>query len=292
MKAGSNSLEIIVLVKMVAEIFASSYKQLSIEELLDKNRRIMSVNSYDLAALEEARQIKESLGFGNITAITVGDEESRKALRVACSMGADELIWINSPSFTSAKVNNVQLAKLLARLIMQRTYNLILCGVKSDDLKSGTLGIALAEYLNLPVVTRSWYIEPGKDLRVAYIYKHTGKGNQEVVECPLPAVVTVERSRKPLGRPSMLRYIKSRRKIIEESCPPLDEDSSGFIIEISAPRSRPKKIFTPEDSLSAADRMRLIMSGGVNRKKENRQDLKNLSGAELLYDYLKKNKFI
>lgn len=285
-------MQIIVLVKMVTEIFASSYKQLSIEELLDKSRRKMAVNSCDLAALEEARQIKESLGFGNITAITVGGEESKKALQVAYSMGADELIWINNPVFNSGKVNNIQLAKVLAQVIARRTYNLILCGSKSDDLKSGTLGIALAELLHLPAVIRSWCIEPANDLTVAYIYKHIGKGNQEVVECPLPAVVTVERSRKPLGHPSLLRYITSRRKIIEESCPPLSEDANGFLVEISASRSRPKKIFTPEDSLSAADKMRLIMSGGVNRKKEQGQNVKNLSGAELLYDFLKKNKFV
>jgi|TARA_B100000315_G_C14271568_1_gene448916 electron transfer flavoprotein alpha/beta subunit len=36
---------------------------------------------------------------------------------------------------------------------------------------------------------------------------------------------------------------------------------------IAPPRPRPKKIFTPDTNLSAADRMKQMMSGGLTQKK-------------------------
>jgi hypothetical protein len=40
------------------------------------------------------------------------------------------------------------------------------------------------------------------------------------------------------------------------------------LLNVSSARPRPKKVFTPESTLSAAERIRLIMEGGL-RKKES-----------------------
>jgi hypothetical protein len=40
------------------------------------------------------------------------------------------------------------------------------------------------------------------------------------------------------------------------------------LLRISPPKPRPKKVFTPDSSLSAAERMALIMSGGVVQKEQ------------------------
>ena len=37
-------------------------------------------------------------------------------------------------------------------------------------------------------------------------------------------------------------------------------------VTLSPPKPRPKKVFTPDSSLSAEERLRLIMSGGVTQK--------------------------
>lgn len=40
-------------------------------------------------------------------------------------------------------------------------------------------------------------------------------------------------------------------------------------LKLSPPKPRPKKLFTPDSSLSATERMRLAMSGGVTEKQGN-----------------------
>lgn len=285
-------MRIIVLVKMVTEIFFPSYKAASLKEIFDERNKRKKINSYDLAALEEAQQIKKTLGYGSIAAIAVGNEDSRKALQIAHSMGAEELIWINMAIPDPNKINNIQLARVLSDVLKEREFDLILCGVRSDDMATGFLGVALAEFLNLPVVTRSWHIEPAENCSVVWIYRHIGKGDQEVVECPLPSVVTIERSREIPRHPSMVRYVTAKRKISEIKYSLLLEEDNEFFVELSVSRTRPKKIFTPDDSLSAAEKMKLIISGGLNLKKEAEQKEENLSGAEKLYKYLSKNHFL
>lgn len=52
------------------------------------------INPYDEYAIEEALQLKEKHG-GEITVVTVGEEEAEKELRTALAMGCDKAVLIN-----------------------------------------------------------------------------------------------------------------------------------------------------------------------------------------------------
>src|SRR3954447_20252712 len=52
------------------------------------------INPYDEYAVEEAIQIRDAKG-GEVTIITVGNEEAEKQLRTALAMGADKAVLIN-----------------------------------------------------------------------------------------------------------------------------------------------------------------------------------------------------
>ena len=52
------------------------------------------INPYDEYAIEEALKLREEHG-GEVTVVTVGDEEAEKELRTALAMGADKAVLIN-----------------------------------------------------------------------------------------------------------------------------------------------------------------------------------------------------
>lgn len=53
------------------------------------------INPYDEYAIEEAIQVRDAHG-GEVTVISVGNEEAEKQLRTALAMGADKAVLINT----------------------------------------------------------------------------------------------------------------------------------------------------------------------------------------------------
>ena len=70
------------------------------EKITIKNGKISEdgaefiINPYDEYAIEEALTLREEHG-GEVTVVTVGDEEAEKELRTALAMGADKAVLIN-----------------------------------------------------------------------------------------------------------------------------------------------------------------------------------------------------
>lgn len=283
-------MRVIVLVKMTTVIRGNPYRTENLEALLNEKNLALAVNSYDLAALEEAQQLKELYGDVHITAVTAGPESAVKALRVAHGMGADDLIWVDTAAPGDGR--EMELARLLARVVSDRGFDLILCGLKSDDVGTGLVGVGMAGLLDVPAVTRSVNIglqAGGGSLRVE---RHVGKGNREVVQCLLPAVITVERSRQLPRYPGVARYLTAGKKIVHYE---VGQQPVARVpvtrLETKKAQPRPKKIFTPDENLSGADRMKLIMSGGMARKKKKKAQ-SEISGSEQLYNFLLKHGFI
>ena len=52
------------------------------------------INPYDEYAVEEAIQVRDAHG-GEVTVVSVGNEEAEKQLRTALAMGADKAVLIN-----------------------------------------------------------------------------------------------------------------------------------------------------------------------------------------------------
>lgn len=68
------------------------------------------INPYDEYAIEEAIQVRDQHG-GEVTVVTVGNEDAEKELRTALAMGADKAVLINieddvenRDQYTTAKV--------------------------------------------------------------------------------------------------------------------------------------------------------------------------------------------
>src|SRR5699024_10299930 len=67
---------------------------------IDEEEAEFIINPYDEYAIEEAIQLRDEHG-GEVTVVTVGDEESEKELRTALAMGCDKAVLIDSEDVES-----------------------------------------------------------------------------------------------------------------------------------------------------------------------------------------------
>jgi len=123
-----------------------------------------------------------------VIGVTVGTPESAKGVKDGLSRGMDQAFFVSDPSFKDLEPS--QTAAILAEVIRSRIlqYDLIACGEGSSDLYAQQVGPRLAELLGIPCVcfVQKLSIEGGR-LRA----ERRVEDGVEVVEAPLPALVTV-----------------------------------------------------------------------------------------------------
>ena len=139
----------------------------------------------DEFGVETALQLKEAHG-GEVTLISMGPATAQEGVRRGLSMGADKGVLVTDDSLKGADAYVT--AKVLAEAIKKQEFDLVVAGVESTDGYTGTMPSTLAEFLGVPQVTFVKKIE-GSDGTLK-VDRQTADG-YHVVECPLPAVITV-----------------------------------------------------------------------------------------------------
>lgn len=166
------------------------------------------LNYYDEHAVEEALRVREKHG-GTVTVVCVGPPRAAEAVRTALAMGADEAVHVADPALEGA--DHLAVARVLARVIGQLRYDLVLCGRLATDDNASVVGAALAEYLGLPQATAISKLEIGDGLATV---EREVEGGVELVEVPLPALFTVERTINEPRYPTLPGIMKAKRKEI------------------------------------------------------------------------------
>lgn len=172
------------------------------------------LNPYDEFAIEEALRIKETAQEGEVVLISVGPERAATALRSGLAMGADRAILIADE--TLKKNDPLANATILARVIKDMEYDLILCGQQGIGGDNSQVGAMLAELLNIAqvcVVTRLELID-GKLKAHRQI-----EGLTEVIEASLPAVITAQKGLNEPRYPSLRGIMMAKKKPMEQKQP-------------------------------------------------------------------------
>ncbi len=165
----------------------------------------------DKNALEEAVRIKEKQG-GKVTVLALGSKKLQDTVKEALAIGADEAVILTDPALVDS--DTMTRAKVLAKAIEKMgPYHLILCGEGSTDNYSGQVPSRLAEILGLPQVTyvrQLEFTEGGlratRDMEEAW----------EIVEAPLPAVVSVSSGINEPRLASMIQILRAAKKPVQE----------------------------------------------------------------------------
>src|SRR5690625_6717152 len=115
------------------------------------------INPYDEYAVEEAIIQRDKHG-GEVTVVTIGDEDSEKQIRTALAMGADKAVLINTEDDLE-EGDQFTTVNILEAFFEDKEVDLILAGNVAIDEASGQVGPRLAERLDIPYVTTIVVIE-------------------------------------------------------------------------------------------------------------------------------------
>ena len=168
------------------------------------------INPYDEYAIEEALNLKEEHG-GEVTVITVGEEESDKELRTALAMGADKAVLISNEEVENA--DPFSTSATIASYLKGKEVDIILAGNVTVDGGTGQVGPRLAEQLGIPAVTVITKLTV--DGHQATIERDV-EGDLEIVEVSLPVLVTCQQGLNEPRYPSLPGIMKAKKKPLEK----------------------------------------------------------------------------
>ncbi len=165
------------------------------------------LNGFDENALEAALRLKDAWG-GTVTAISVGFQLNMEVMKKTLSMGADTLVLVQDKLFY--ELDGSGTAHVLAQGIKKiGRYNVILCGRQASDWDNAHTPVALAEYLGLPCITLARKIDVSGDVLTA---ERVTSDGYEVVECNLPAVVSISNEIYKPRYPTLKSILAARNK--------------------------------------------------------------------------------
>lgn len=256
-------MEIAVLLKLIPHPDSARLDRESLR--LDRSGTPV-VNPCDEAALETAGRIKDQTG-GHLSVFSMTPLLERAAFLRVLAQGADRVWVLRDAAFANADV--FVTATVLRRAIdlFLPGFDLIVAGDRSADGQTAQLGPALAELLSVPLVSSARRLSLGADRTLRAERKSAGVC--EVVECALPALVTVLQQASESRYPTVAsRLAASRRqssdlRVLSAAELGLTGDSQPIaktrVTRVARPR--PRGYQKLDEGLSAADRLRMMIGG-------------------------------
>ena len=182
------------------------------------------LNPYDEFAVEQALRIKEKLGKGEVTVVSIGGADTQAVLRNALAMGADKAIHVKDEG---KRRDPASIARTLAKVAegLSPKPDLIFCGRQAIDEQALTVGPMLATFLGMPCVTDIVKME--LDGAKATVDREI-EGGTEVVECDLPALFTTNKGLNEPRYASLKGIMAAKKKPIQDMTVPFAEERTAY----------------------------------------------------------------
>lgn len=161
------------------------------------------INPFDEYAVEGALQQKEANDGSTVTALCIGPESAREALKHALAMGADEAILISDPTLN--EIDTVGAARVLAAAIQKIEADLVVFGRQTLDNGAGITAAQTARILRWPMLGLAGQIKV-QDGTVT-VDRVIEEGRQ-TVSAKLPVIVSVVQS---IGEPRYPSFMGIRK---------------------------------------------------------------------------------
>jgi electron transfer flavoprotein beta subunit len=152
------------------------------------------MNPYDTNALEEALRLKDRFGF-RVVALSMGPPNAEATLRKALALGADDVLLLSDRAFGGADTlaTSNAITEAIRRLGKEEEIAFVLCGKQTIDGDTAQVGPGIATRLGIPQLTLVDRIE-NVDLKTRRVrVRRKLEGRHEMVEAPMPALLTVVR---------------------------------------------------------------------------------------------------
>ena len=168
-------------------------------------------NPFDVHALEEAIQIRErGADVGEIVAVCMGPESAQRVLTKALALGADRAVLVTDAALAGSDIAGT--AYVLAAAVGKQDADLVLLGQQAADADCYVMAAAVADHLRRPLVTQV------AELRLdggAVKAKRQAEHGYDLIEAPLPAVVSVSDAINTPRLPSIKAIMGAKRKPLE-----------------------------------------------------------------------------
>jgi electron transfer flavoprotein beta subunit len=242
-------------------------------------------NPADLAALEEALCLKDTLG-ANVTALAIGPGRLDDTLRLAFSMGADRAIrfWDHGMEGGDAVAD----ARVLARIVTILSPTLVLTGNRLADQGDDPVPALAAAAVVMPCITAAVSFIPKSD-RVE-VQRASDRGARQIVNSILPCIILCEEVSPP-RYPSIDAITDSLSAHIERwdlphlGLPFWEIGATGAYLDAAdfgVPRPDPVRLVTPDPSLPAFERILSLLSGGIKARSGKVSNLSAVDTATAL----------
>jgi electron transfer flavoprotein beta subunit len=167
------------------------------------------MSDFDGYAVETALQLNEKEGKGETVVISLGPDVVQEQLRKALSMGADRAVQLKADRVPA---DGLSIARALSAELKDGGYDLILFGRQAVDSANATVGPMAAELLGLPCATAVSTLDIANGKGKA---RRELEGAAEIVEFPLPAVVTIDEGMPRARYPSLKGIMAAKKKPLE-----------------------------------------------------------------------------
>ncbi|MHC4200016.1 MAG: electron transfer flavoprotein subunit beta/FixA family protein [Planctomycetota bacterium] len=204
------------------------------------------MNPFDTYALEEAVRIKERLkesagDESEVIVVSMGPPQAEDMLREAISLGADRGVLVTDRAFAGSDTWATSLT--LSAVLRKLGCDLVLCGKQAIDGDTAQVGPGIATHLDIPQAT---YVRKIDELtpEKARVQRLLEEGT-EVVELPLPALLTVVKEINEPRLPSLRGKMKAKKAEIEK----MTQAELGITPEelgLKGSPTRVMKVFAPE----------------------------------------------
>jgi electron transfer flavoprotein beta subunit len=209
------------------------------------------LNPYDEFAVEEALQRKEKAGSGEVAVICLGPATAQETIRTALAMGADRGVLLQSDAIPA---DGYVTAQALATELKTGSWDLILFGKMAIDDYNQQVGPMVAELLGLACVTAIAHLEIDGAKGVA---EREIEGGVEVVEFPLPAVLTADKGLNEPRYPALKGIMAAKKKPLEVK--PVQLAGGGVeVLALTPPPQRKEGKIVGEGAGAVPELVRLL----------------------------------
>jgi electron transfer flavoprotein beta subunit len=150
------------------------------------------INPFDLFAIEAAVQLKETYG-GSVSLLAMGPPQAVEALQKGLSYGADRAVLLSDRALVGSDTlaTSAALTAGIQALAKDQPVDIVICGKQTIDGDTAQVGPGIATRLGFSQLTYVGKIESVDLERRTLRARRIVEGAEEVVEAPLPVLLTV-----------------------------------------------------------------------------------------------------
>ena len=217
-------------------------------EWVDEGAIAYVMNESDNYALEEALQIRETKGEGEVVVVSLGPVRIQKVIREALAKGADRAIHIQMD--TVGEVDPLLTASHFVNVLKEENFDLIFSGLQSDDVGMGQTGILIGELMDM--ATASLAIKTEVEDGYIKVKRELEAGWFQWVKMSLPASISIQSGLNTPRYPSLKGIMGAKKKEIK-------------VVEPNSNKSKQslEKVYLPQ-----SDKQTVMIEGTVDQMVE------------------------